>query len=113
MILAGDRHFGKLYYHSEGGVAGRRCACRRSLCLKIFPSGRNKMHRLFIGLIVTALLVLFCHYFVDAELALFISRRVAGNSAWARYTAAIPDLLFLLVSIITVVAVFCYLVQRR
>ena len=71
------------------------------------------MPRLFISLGVTALLVLFCHYFIDAELALFISRRFAGNSAWARYTAAIPDLLFLLVSIITVVAVFCYLVQRR
>ncbi len=71
------------------------------------------MHRLFISLIVTALLVLFCHYFVDAELALFVSRRFAGNSAWARYTATIPDLLFLLVCIITVVAVFCYLVQRR
>jgi hypothetical protein len=71
------------------------------------------MPRLFISLIVTALLVLFCHYFVDAELALFVSRKFAGNSSWTRYTAAIPDLLFLLVCLITVVAVFCYLVQRR
>lgn len=71
------------------------------------------MHRLFISFSVTALLVLFCHYFVDAELAFFISRRFAGNSTWARYTAAIPDLLFLLVCIITAVAVCCYLVRSR
>jgi len=71
------------------------------------------MSRMFVSLIVTALLVLFCHYFVDAELALFISRRFVGNSAWTRYTAAIPDLLFPLVCIITLVAVFCYLVRSR
>ena len=71
------------------------------------------MPRLFISFSVTALLVVLCYYFVDAELALFISRRFAGNSVWARYTAAIPDLLFLLVCIITAVAALCYLVRSR
>lgn len=71
------------------------------------------MPRLLISLAVTALLVFLSHFYVDADLALFISRRFAGNSTWARYTAAIPDLLFLLVCIMTVVSVICYRVRTR
>jgi membrane-associated phospholipid phosphatase len=69
------------------------------------------MSRLLASLVATALLVFVCHCYVDAGLALLISREIPGASVWARHTSAIPDFLFLLVCIMTGVAVVCYFVR--
>lgn len=68
------------------------------------------MYRLFIGLVVTVVLVSASRYYVDDGLALLIGRTFAGNFTWARYTDAIPDFLFPLVCIMTGVA---FVVYRR
>ncbi|HTG82472.1 MAG TPA: phosphatase PAP2 family protein [Geobacteraceae bacterium] len=71
------------------------------------------MPRLFIGLVLTALLVFVCHCYVDVDLALLIKRKFAGSPAWDRYIVAIPSHLLLLVSIMTGGAVVGYLALSR
>jgi membrane-associated phospholipid phosphatase len=63
-------------------------------------------------LLLTAVLT-FCNYFVDREMALFVGRVFYKNPVWSRYTADIPDSLFLLVCFVTIIALFCYLYRAR
>jgi membrane-associated phospholipid phosphatase len=63
-------------------------------------------------LLLTVVLT-FCNLFVDRELALFVGRVFYRNPVWSRYTADIPDLLFLLVCLVAVSALFCYLYRAR
>ena len=53
--------------------------------------------------------LIFCNYFVDREVALFVSRFFYTNPIWSKCTADIPDVLFLLVCVTTIVAFGCYL----
>jgi membrane-associated phospholipid phosphatase len=59
-------------------------------------------------LLLTVVLT-FCNFFVDRELALFVGRIFYRNPVWSRYTADLPDLLFLVVCCVTVSAFVCYL----
>jgi membrane-associated phospholipid phosphatase len=63
---------------------------------------------ILVFLLLTVVLT-FCNFFVDRELALFVTRVLYGNPVWSTYTAVIPDLLFLLVCFTTISAIACYL----
>jgi membrane-associated phospholipid phosphatase len=60
-----------------------------------------------------AVVLTFCNFFVDREIALFVGKVFYRNPVWSKYTAVIPDLLFLLVCLTTVSAFICYQYRAR
>lgn len=65
-----------------------------------------------IGLLLTPIIV-FCVYFVDLPVALFVESRLYTNAGWSEATSDLPDLLFLVVLFSMLVSLLVYLVRTR
>lgn len=64
-------------------------------------------------IISAAVLVIFCNYFVDIPLALFVKEFFKKSATWAKYAADIPDTLFFVVCVTSLVSLACYLVRAK
>ena len=71
--------------------------------MKLLPS--------IINLVSAALLVAFCNYVVDVPLALLVKESFRKSPTWAKYVSDIPDTLFLVVCVTTLVSCAGYLVR--
>ena len=66
------------------------------------------LKRIIIGFLLAALLIICSYYFLDARVALFVSRAWMSKAHFAIYAVTIPDFLFSLVCIITGIAWIAY-----
>jgi membrane-associated phospholipid phosphatase len=69
--------------------------------------------RWLIGALLLAPLMLLCIRYLDIPVALFVKSHLYKNSHWSRLTTNLPDLLLVLVLVITLSALSLYLVRSR
>ena len=65
------------------------------------------------NVISAAVIVVFCNYFLDIRLALSVKALFRKSRTWAKYAGTIPDLLFYVVCVATLVSFACYVVRTR
>ncbi len=68
---------------------------------------------MIISFILTAVITILSIWFYDKLLAMYISKLLFTNSTWSKYTADIPDILFLTVCITTALAYVIYRNRSR
>ena len=71
------------------------------------------MKLLLISLLIVTSLVLFCNYFLDAQIALAVYQTMDNHERLENYTSNIPDLLFYIVCIVTLVSWLAYFLLKN
>lgn len=69
--------------------------------------------KFILNIFSAAVLVTLCNYCVDIRLSLFVKKLFKNSTIWYKYAADIPDTLFYVVCVTTLVSLACYLIRAK
>jgi membrane-associated phospholipid phosphatase len=68
---------------------------------------------MIIGFLIVVLAVIVCNYYLDTRVSMLVHALVHRNSKWSGYISDIPDILLIIVVIITAYAFLRYVIRAR